>query len=175
MRDNHLGMELRMVVERIPGEIVYIDWIGDTLDLVRTEDPNVLQTAHFFTTTIGVSSYCFAMAFPDEKTEHFLQGTIEALNYYGGVPKILKPDNTKAASIKNTKNELILNKAYEDLQEFYDAVIVPAPPLKPRGDSRKQCQMAGDPSPGAFERKNIQQFRRFEHRDPDDHRRAEYS
>lgn len=122
-----------MVVERIPGEIVYIDWIGDTLDLVRTEDPNVLQTAHFFTTTIGVSSYCFAMAFPDEKTEHFLQGTIEALNYYGGVPKILKPDNTKAASIKNTKNELILNKAYEDLQEFYDAVIVPAPPLKPRG------------------------------------------
>ena len=28
MRDNHLGMELRMVVERIPGEIVYIDWIG---------------------------------------------------------------------------------------------------------------------------------------------------
>ena len=128
-RDNHLGMELRMVVERIPGEIVYIDWIGDTLDLVRTEDPNVLQTAHFFTATIGVSSYCFAMAFPDEKTEHFLQGTIEALNYYGGVPKILKPDNTKAASIKNTKDELILNKAYEDLQE----VIVPAPPLKPRG------------------------------------------
>ena len=73
------------------------------------------------------------MAFPDEKTEHFLQGTIEALNYYNGVPKILKPDNTKAASIRNTKDELILNKAYEDLQKFYGAVIVPAPPLKPRG------------------------------------------
>lgn len=135
LNQNHLIENVRMAVERVPGEIVYIDWIGDTLDLVRTENPEVLQTAHFFVTTIGVSSYCFAMAFPNEKAESFLQATVEALNFYGGVPKILKPDNTKAASIRNTKDELILNKSYEDLQDFYGTVIVPAPPLKPRGKS----------------------------------------
>lgn len=75
------------------------------------------------------------MAFPNEQTPNFLQGTIEALNFYGGVPKILKPDNTKAASIKNTKDVLILNKVYEDLQDYYNTVIVPAPPLKPRAKS----------------------------------------
>ena len=122
-----------MAINRVPGEIMYIDWAGDTLDLVYTDVPGELQTAHFFTTTLGVSSYCFVMAFPNEQTPNFLQGTIEALNFYGGVPKILKPDNTKAASIKNTKDVLILNKVYEDLQEYYNTVIVPAPPLKPRG------------------------------------------
>lgn len=75
------------------------------------------------------------MAFPNEQTLNFLQGTIEALNFYGGVPKILKPDNTKAASIKNTKDVLILNKVYEDLQDYYNTVIVPASPLKPRAKS----------------------------------------
>lgn len=62
----------------------------------------------------------------------------EALNFYGGVPKILKPDNTKAASIKNTKDVLILNKVYEDLQDYYNTVIVPAPPLKPRAYIQKK-------------------------------------
>lgn len=133
--ENHLEDNLRMVVERIPGEIVYIDWIGDTLDLVLTETNGVLRTAHFFVTTVGVSSYCFAMAFPDEKAESFLQGTIEALHFYKKAPKILKPDNTKAASIKNTKDSLILNKIYEDLQDYYGVVIVPAPPLKPKAKS----------------------------------------
>ena len=122
-----------MVVERIPGEIMYIDWAGDTLELVATEETGVLQKAHFFITTIGVSSYCFAMAFPNEKTENFLQGTVHALHFYGGAPKILKPDNTKAASIKNTKDVLILNSAYADLQDYYKVVVVPAPPGKPRG------------------------------------------
>ena len=133
--ENHLENDLRMAVNRIPGEIMYIDWVGDTLDLVCTDVPGELQTTHFFTTTLGVSNYCFAMAFSDEKTPNFLQGTIEALNFYGGVPKILKPDNTKAASVKNTKDVLILNKVYEDLQDYYHTVIVPAPPLKPRGKS----------------------------------------
>ena len=133
LNENHLEKDLRMVIERIPGEIIYIDWIGDTLDLVCTDVPGELQTAHFFVTTVGVSSYCFAMAFPNEKEENFLQGTIESLNFYQGVPKILKPDNTKTASIKNTKDILILNKVYEDLQDFYGTVIVPAPPRKPKG------------------------------------------
>ena len=133
--ENHLESNLRMAINRVPGEIMYIDWVGDTLDLVYTDVPGELQTAHFFTTTLGVSSYCFVMAFPNEQTPNFLQGTIEALNFYGGVPKILKPDNTKAASIKNTKDVLILNKVYEDLQDYYNTVIVPAPPLKPRAKS----------------------------------------
>ena len=106
--ENHLESNLRMAINRVPGEIMYIDWAGDTLDLVYTDVPDELQTAHFFTTTLGVSSCCFIMAFPNEQTPNFLQGTIEALNFYGGVPKILKPDNTKAASIKNTKDVLIL-------------------------------------------------------------------
>lgn len=135
LNENHLEDNLRMAVERLPGEIMYLDWIGDKINLVLTDIPGELKEAHFFVATIGVSSYCFSMAFPDEKTESFLRGTIEALNFYQGVPKIIKPDNTKAVSIKNNKDVLILNKMYEDIQEFYKTVIVPAPPRKPTAKS----------------------------------------
>lgn len=135
LNKNNLEDELEMLVERVPGEIVYIDWAGDTLPLVLDSETGELREAHFFITTVGVSSYAFAMAFPNEKTECFVQGTLSAFEFYGAVPKILKPDNTKAAVIKNDKNSLVLNKVYEDIQQFYNVVIVPAPPLKPTGKS----------------------------------------
>ena len=46
--ENHLESNLRMAINRVPGEIMYIDWAGDTLDLVYTDVPGELQTAHFF-------------------------------------------------------------------------------------------------------------------------------
>ena len=122
-----------MAINRVPGEIIYIDWVGDTLPLVLNSETGELKKVHLFLTTVGVSSYCFVMAFPDEKVNHFITGTVKALEFYGAVPKILKPDNTKTASIKNTKDTLILNEAYADLQMFYNVVIVPAPVRKPRG------------------------------------------
>lgn len=133
IKKNNVEQELEMLVERNPGESMYIDWAGDTLPLVLDSNTGELIEAHFFITTVGVSSYAFVMAFPNEKTESFLQGTVSALYFYGAVPKILKPDNTKAAVIKNNKSILILNKVYEDIQQFYNVVIVPAPPLKPKG------------------------------------------
>lgn len=45
--ENHLESNLRMAINRVPGEIMYIDWVGDTLDLVYTDVPGELQTAHF--------------------------------------------------------------------------------------------------------------------------------
>lgn len=46
MSDNGLGQRFKMLVERNPGEIVYIDWGGDRLACVLDED-GCLAKAHF--------------------------------------------------------------------------------------------------------------------------------
>ena len=131
---NHPGTLVSMNINRKPGEIVYIDWAGDTLDLVwDPEGSGRLLTAHFFVTTVGYSSMVFCEALPDEKTNSFCRGTADALHYYGALPKILKPDNTKAAVIRHTKDEIVLNSVFQDLEEYYGVHVVPAPPLKPKG------------------------------------------
>lgn len=139
--DNHPERFLKMTVDRTPGEILYIDWAGDTLELVENpEDPSSPLTAHFFVTTLGYSSYIFAEALPDEKLMSVQKGMVDSLEFYGALPKILMPDNMKSAVTKNTKDELILSTLFEDLEEFYDVVVVPAPPRKPKG--KASCENA---------------------------------
>ena len=124
---------LRMVVERVPGEKIYIDWIGDTLEILIDSKTGELKKVHFFVTTVGVSNLIYAEAFEDEKLQSFIIGTVNALNFYGAIPKYLVPDNLKAAVIKHTKDELIINSAYKDLENFYDVIVLPPPSRKPTG------------------------------------------
>ena len=79
--------------EREPGKELFIDWVGDTLACVTDSETNTIREAHFFVTTMGDSSYPFVEAFPDETQENWIQGHLDALEWYGGVPKIFVPDN----------------------------------------------------------------------------------
>lgn len=130
---NYGSEAVSMVVERIPGEKVYIDWIGDQPEILVNTYTGELKKVHFFVTTVGVSNLVYAEAFEDEKLPNFIAGTVHALEAYGAVPKYLVPDNLKAAITKHTKDELIINSAYQDLESFYDVVILPPPPRKPKG------------------------------------------
>ena len=125
---NYGSEAVSMVVERIPGEKVYIDWIGDQPEILMDSITGELKKVHFFVTTVGVSNLVYAEAFEDEKLPNFIAGTVHALESYGALPKYLVPDNLKTAITKHTKDELVINSAYQDLESFYDVVILPPPP-----------------------------------------------
>lgn len=122
-----------MPVERIPGERMYIDWVGDKLTILMDTETGEMNEVCVFVTTLGISSYVYAEVFINEQLPAFVQGTVNALQYYGAVPKYLVPDNCQTAVKKHTKDELILNAVYQDLEEFYDTVILPPPARKPKG------------------------------------------
>lgn len=132
--EKHYGSEaVSMVVERIPGERIYIDWIGDQPEILVDTASGEIKKVHFFVTTVGVSNLVFAEAFENEKLPNFIAGTVHAIEFYGAVPKYLVPDNLKTAITKHTKDELIINSAYADLENFYEVIILPPPPYKPKG------------------------------------------
>lgn len=130
---NYVGDKVAMAVERIPGEKMYIDWVGAQPELLVDPHTGEIKKVHVFTTTLGVSSLVYAECFLDEKLPNFMQGTINAITFYDAVPRYFVPYNCKTAVIKHTKDELILNTAYQDLEEFYNVVILPPPARKPKG------------------------------------------
>lgn len=130
---NYGGDKVAMAVERIPGEKLYIDWVGDQPELLVDPHTGEIRKIHVFTTTLGVSSLVYAECFLDEKLPSFIQGTINAITFYDAVPRYLVPDNCKTAVTKHTKDELVLNTAYQDLEEFYNVIILPPPARKPKG------------------------------------------
>ena len=132
--ETHYGKrEAAMAVGRVPGEKMYIDWVGDQPELLTDRETGELRKVHIFTTTLGLSSLIYAEAFPNEKLPCFIEGTVHALSFYEGVPKYLVPDNLKTAVIKHTRDELVLQSAYSDLEDFYDTIALPPPPRKPKG------------------------------------------
>ncbi|MDO4515329.1 MAG: transposase, partial [Lachnospiraceae bacterium] len=131
--EKHFGKrEAKMPVERIPGEKMYIDWVGDQPELLTDPETGEIRKVHIFT-TLGLSSLIYAEVFMDEKLPSFITGTVNAIRFYGGVTKYLVPDNLKTAVTKHTKDELILQSAYSDLEDFYDTIVLPPPPRKPKG------------------------------------------
>ncbi|MBQ6303753.1 MAG: transposase, partial [Clostridiales bacterium] len=96
--ETHYGKrDATMAVERVPGEKMYIDWVGDQPFLLLEPDTGEVHKIHFFATTIGVSSLIYAEAFLNEKLSSFVEGTIHAVQFYGGIAKYFVPDNLKAA------------------------------------------------------------------------------
>lgn len=53
------------------------------------------------------------------------------LEHLGGVPSILTPDNLKSAVISNDRHEPKLNKALEDMGNYYHFVVLPCDPASP--------------------------------------------
>ena len=127
------GRNASMAVERIPGERMYVDWAGEHPELLTDPETGEIKKVHIFITTLGISSYLYAEAFMNEKLPQFIEGTVHAIQFYGGVTKYLVPDNLKTAVVKHTKDELVLQSAYSDLEDFYDIIVLPPPPRKPKG------------------------------------------
>ncbi len=133
VREHYGAEQASMPVERIPGEKMFIDWVGDEPELLTNPETGEITKVHIFTTTLGFSSCVYAEAFLDEKTPSFVAGTVNALEFYGAVPKYLVPDNLKASVKKHSKDELILQTAYSDLEDFYDTIVLPPPARRPKG------------------------------------------
>lgn len=130
---NYSGEHASMPVNRRPGEKMYIDWVGDQPELITDVETGEIQKVHLFLTTLGVSSLMYAEAFPNEKLPSFIEGCTHAVSFYGGVTKYFVPDNLRTAVTKHTKDELILQSSFSDLEDFYGTIILPPPARKPKG------------------------------------------
>lgn len=82
---NYGKRDTKMAVERVPGEKMFIDWVGDQPELLTDPQTGEIQKVHLFVTTLGLSSLIYAEAFMDEKLPSFINGTVNALHFYGGI------------------------------------------------------------------------------------------
>ena len=66
MAENYGGQKVSMAVNRIPGEKMYIDWVGDQPELLTDTETGEIKKVHIFATTLGVSSLIYQKLFQME-------------------------------------------------------------------------------------------------------------
>ena len=121
-----------MHINRKPGEQVEVDWAGDTAELVDPYTGEITEV-YIFVGVMTYSQYAFVEAFPDEKQQSWITAHVHMYDYFGGVAKILVPDNCKTAVIHNNSwKDPRINAIYHELAEHYGTAIIPARVRKPK-------------------------------------------
>lgn len=126
-----------MKQDRPGGEYLYIDYAGDTMEYVDPETGEVIK-CQVFIAVLPASDYPFIKAVRSQKIEDFIHGLECSLRAFGGVPKILVPDNLKAAVIKSDRYQPELNQIMEDFANHHGCVVIPARAAKPKDKSNAE-------------------------------------
>lgn len=120
-KDNKLTLHK----EHKGGEEMEVDWAGQTMSYVDTSTGEFKKT-YVFVAVLPASAYPFAYAYVDMKTPSWIEAHVRAFEYFGGVPRITIPDNTKTAVVKSDLIDPVVSKSYLDMAKHYGTTVVPA-------------------------------------------------
>ena len=124
-----------------PGERLMVDFAGDKLSYVDI-DTGEETKVEVFVACMPATDYVFATCVPTQGSEDFLFAIAQCLKAMGGVPKILVPDNLKAAVTKTDPYEPGINKVMEDFANHYGCVVIPARPGHPKDKASVERNVA---------------------------------
>lgn len=136
--------QLTMHIEHTAGEEMQVDWAGTTMSYVEPETGEI-KPAYLFVAVLPASAYPFAYAYGDTKLPNWIDAHIRAYEYFGGVPKVTIPDNTKTAVITPDFVDPVLNKSYCEMARHYRTTLVPARAGRPK-DKAADENMVGNVS-----------------------------
>lgn len=120
-----------MHIERKPGEKLEVDWAGQTLPVIDSVAGTEAK-AYLFVATLPCSGYTYVEAFMNQKLENWINAHMGAYNFFGGVTRILVPDNLKTGVQKTSEGLATLNRTYQEMAEHYATCVIPARVRKPK-------------------------------------------
>lgn len=117
--------------EQQPADKLFIDFTGKKLTLVNPSTGE-LSEVEVYVAVLGFSQLTYVEAVPSQRKQDFIEATQNALHFFGGVPRVLVPDNLKSAVTKADKYEAQLNEDFLDFANHYATSVLPARSYRPR-------------------------------------------
>ncbi|MCQ1061358.1 IS21 family transposase [Photobacterium sp. ZSDE20] len=119
------------------GDKLFIDYCGPTIPVVNPDTGEVRQ-AQVFVATLGASNYTYVEAFPGQGKVYWLEAHANAFEHFGGVPRLMVPDNLRSAVSKADRYAPTINDSYQKLAHHYQTAIMPARPYKPKDKAKAE-------------------------------------
>jgi len=126
-----LGLKRSMRQIHIAGEKLFVDYAGQTVALINAATGEITK-AQIFVATFGASNYTYACATARQTTADWLSAQVQALEFFGGVPRLIVPDQARAL-IKNPDTyDPQPNRLYDEFAAHYGCALLAARPAHPR-------------------------------------------
>ena len=115
----------------IAGEKLFVDYAGSTVPIVDAATGEI-SAAQIFVATLGASNYTFCCATPRQTTADWIGAQVRALEFFGGSPRLIVPDQTRALIKTPDRYDPEPNRIYEEFARHYGCAVLAARPAHPR-------------------------------------------
>ncbi|MES9261450.1 IS21 family transposase, partial [Cutibacterium acnes] len=118
-----------------PADKLFVDYAGATIDVVDGNTGEV-RRAQVFVAVLGASNYTFAEATWTQGIADWVGSHVRALNFFGGSPRCVVPDNLKSGVTRAVFFEPTINETYADWARHYGIAILPTRVGKPKDKAK---------------------------------------
>ncbi len=115
----------------IAGEKLFVDYAGGSVPIIDAATGEISQ-AQIFVATLGASNYTFACATARQTTADWIGAQVLALEFIGGAPKLIVPDQPRALIKTPHRYDPEPNPTYDEFALHYGCAVLPARPRHPR-------------------------------------------
>ena len=117
------------------GEKLFVDYSGKKPSF---QDPQTGERieCELFVAVLGASNYTFAEATLSQKSADWIGSHVRAFAFFGGVTKLVVPDQLKSGVSKACRYEPGIQKTYEEMAEHYATAVLPARQRKPKDKAK---------------------------------------
>ena len=129
------GLKRSMRQVHTGGERLFVDYAGQTVAIIDALTGEVCR-AQVFVAVLGASNYTYACASLQQRAIDWVGSIIAALEFIGGVPRLLVPDQPRALIANPDAYEPVTARLLQELSEHYDVAVLPARPGRPRDKAK---------------------------------------
>ena len=119
----------------IAGDKVFVDDAGLTMPVVETTTGDTRE-AQIFVGALCASHVIYAEATWTQSLPDWIESHVRMLEYVGGVPTLIVPDNLKAGVTSPCFYEPVVHPTYQDFATRYGTAILPARVRHPRDKAK---------------------------------------
>ena len=124
-----------MRFEHRAGDKCFVDYAGQIVGVIDRHTGKIRE-AQIFVAVLGCSNYIYAEASATQALPDWLGAHVRALEFFGGAPAAIVPDNLKSGVDRAHRYEPDLNRAYAEFAEHYGVAVLPARVRKPRDKAK---------------------------------------
>ncbi len=136
-KNYHKTLNVSMRQLHKAGDKMFVDYCGDTVGIID-KSTGEEKKAQIFVAVLGASNYLFAEASWSQSSEDWINSHVHALEFFGGVPKAIVPDNLKSGVTKANFYDPDINVSYLEFAKYYSTAILPARVRKPKDKSKAE-------------------------------------
>ena len=119
----------------VAGERLFVDYAGLTMPIVDARSREIRE-AQIFVGALGASHLLYAEATWTQTLPDWIGAHVRMLEYVGGVPALIVPDNLKSAVRQPCYYEPAVHATYQDFATHYGTGILPARAYHPRDKAK---------------------------------------